>query len=498
MELSNADSLRYFAPELLLSGGAVCVFLLDLVLARRAFRVPVLIALGVFFALAAAACVFFVAAMPSGGGTVWSQPVGIFASDGLQGLVAVDRWALSFKVLLFAATALGILMVAPGSDLPVERTGDYIALLLALAVGLALMVGANDLLIVSMGVELVSLLSYALAGFRKGHRRSAEAALKYVVYGGVASGVMLFGMSWLFGLSGTTQLAQFKTQLLSLGSAGELAVLTALVFILAGIGFKVAAVPWHMWAPDVYEGAPTPFTAFLSVAPKAAGFGLAVRLFDALAVIPWELVIGVIAAATMTVGNLAALNQQSVKRMLAWSSVAHAGYLLLGVCTRTAAGDSAVLFYLTTYLFMNLGAFLVVGAVARGGGGETLEDYRGLGARAPALALSFAVFLFSLTGLPPLAGFIGKFHLFKALIDRGGSLFVGLAVLAVLNSALSLYYYARVVRAMYLEGATTNARVALPATWPLLLAFFAGGTVVLGVAFEGLRSATDAAVLLRY
>ncbi|MFL5318266.1 MAG: NADH-quinone oxidoreductase subunit N [Myxococcaceae bacterium] len=483
MALTNSDSLRFFAPELLLTAGAVVVFLADLLLSKAKRRPLILTSLAVLFAVGAVLLTIHASA---------NAPQSLFG-----GLLAFDGWAVAFKLLCFTATAFALLMATPGPELPKERTGDYAAILLALSVGMSLMASANDLLMVSLGVELVSLLSYGLAGFKKGARRSAEAALKYVVYGGVASGVMLFGMSYLYGLSGTTSLGGIHAALTGdLGRAGSLALLTALVLVLAGVGFKVAAVPWHMWAPDVYEGAPTPFTAFLSVGPKAAGFALAIRLFSALfggSNLPWAEVLGVIAAATMTVGNLAALNQTSVKRMLAWSSVAHAGYLLLGVCAGTAAGHSAVLFYLVVYLFMNLGAFLVVDAVARRGGGERLADYKGLSSRAPAVALSFAIFLFSLTGLPPLAGFVGKFQLFKALIDRGGGFFVGLAVIAVLNSAVSLYYYARIARAMYLDSSTDGERITLPATYPFLLGIFAGAVVVLGVAFDGLRGATDAA-----
>lgn len=497
MALPNAESVRFFLPELWLTAGSVCVFLTDLVVSRRRSRPWILLGLGMFFALGAAALTLVTAGFEAAPGvTPLTSPVELFG----PGLLVIDGWAMAFKLLVFAVTALALLMASPGSELPPRHAGDYAAILLALSVGMSLMASANDLLMVTVGVELVSLLSYALAGFKKGARRSAEAALKYVVYGGVASGVMLFGLSYLYGLAGTTSLAQLRAALPhGVSAAGDLTLMTALVFVLAGVGFKIAAVPWHMWAPDVYEGAPTPFTAFLSVGPKAAGFALLVRLMGAIFVgstLAWAELIGVIAAATMTVGNLAALSQTSVKRLLAWSSIAHAGYLLLGVCAGSRDGSSAVLFYLVVYLFMNLGAFLVVSVVAERGGGDRLVDYGGLGARAPAVALAFAIFLFSLTGLPPLAGFIGKFQLFKALLDRGGGFFVGLAVIAVLNSAVSLYYYARIVRAMYLDPAEQGPAISLRGIQPFLLAFFAAGVLVLGIAFNGLRLATDAAAQL--
>jgi len=255
-----------------------------------------------------------------------------------------------------------------------------------------------------------------------------------------------------------------------------------------------------MWCPDVYEGAPTPFTAFLAVGPKAAGFALAIRIFygsmsesgghdlaHVISDIPWPAVIGVISAVTMTLGNLAALNQTNLKRMLAYSSIAHAGYLLMGVAAASATGSESVAIYLMVYLFMNLGAFLVVGTVGRLSGSESLFEYRGLSVRAPFAAISFTIFLFSLTGLPPLAGFVGKFHLFKALVDRGGSWQIALAILGVLNSAVSLYYYARIVKAMFLDQPANTEKILVPRSYNVLMGVLVAGVIVFGVYFDGLR-----------
>jgi NADH-quinone oxidoreductase subunit N len=266
------------------------------------------------------------------------------------------------------------------------------------------------------------------------------------------------------------------------------------------VGYTIASVPWHMGGPDVYEGAPTPFTAFLSVGPKAAGFALAVRIFfgalsqngaspdmaTVLSDVPWPQVIGVIAAVTMTVGNFAAMNQTNLKRMLAYSSIAHAGYLLMGLAAASKTGSQSIAIYLLVYLFMNLGAFLVVGAVARLSGSESLLEYRGLSTRAPFAAVTFAIFLFSLTGLPPLAGFVGKFQLFKALVDRGQPWHIVLAIIGVLNSAVSLYYYARIVKAMFLDKTQVEDRIPIPRTYTVLMGALAAAVIVFGVYFDGL------------
>lgn len=515
--LGNTESLLYFAPELCLTAGAVLLFLLDLLVREAPRRVGLLVSatLGVLGCAAVATWLASGHAYVSGGASLlpMANPVALFG-----GLLVLDPWAVFFKYFAVGVTAAAVVIAGPSLEIAAERMGEYCALLLSIAVGLMLMASAADFLMMVVGIELVSMVSYALAGFRKHQRRSSEAALKYVVYGGVASGVMLFGMSWLYGLLGTTSLLGLGDELQKLGASGAAesgsaahwVLLVAVAMVLAGVGYKIAAVPWHMWCPDVYEGAPTPFTAFLSVGPKAAGFALAIRFLYgglsasgafgasgpsgdvALAVneLPWPALVGVLSALSMTVGNLAALSQTNIKRMLAYSSIAHAGYLLMGVAAASSSGSQSVLIYLLVYLLMNLGAFVVVGTVARQSGEETLADYRGLSSRAPFVAIALAIFLFSLTGLPPLAGFVGKFHLFQALIARGGTWQNGLAVIGLVNSAISLYYYARVVRAMFLEKATgewAERPLELPASYSFLLGFFVLAVIVLGVYFEGLR-----------
>jgi len=325
-----------------------------------------------------------------------------------------------------------------------------------------LLATATDLLMVYLGLEWVSIMSYVMTGFARGSRRSSEAALKYIIYGGVASGAFLYGLSLLYGLAASTDLQAVRV---ALAQAPTAVALAALGLTLAGLGYKVAVVPFHMWCPDVYEGAPTPVTAFLSVAPKAAGLALVMRFFGMLAPpfseaagdsdLPTMLAL-VIGVMTMTVGNLSALGQRNIKRLLAYSSIAHAGYLFLAVAAGAPRGYQAVLFYLGLYLFMSLSVFAVVVAVIDRTGGETIESWRGLGRRMPLPAFCMTVGLFALAGLPPTAGFIGKFTLFRSVVaagaERGAGVFYVAALLAVLNTVVSLYYYVRIIRAMYLES----------------------------------------------
>ncbi len=456
----NLLSLVWFRPELALTAGVVVLLVLDLLWRKSPARVA---------RLTAAALLVFAAA----GALLVLQPHD--ATWLFNRMLVSDRFATFFKWLFLGAGAVTVVVAALGTELAPPRLGEFYALLTAVVLGLFLMASACDLLTMYRAIELVSMTSYVLAGFRRGDRRATEAALKYVIYGGVASGVMLFGMSYLYGLAGTFgfhALGPALSQALHASGAAlagaRLALVAGIAFVAAGVGYKVAAVPFHMWCPDVYEGAPTPFTAFLSVGPKAAGFALALRFFlsvfgtqgagvdAALAAVPWPAVIGVVAAVTMTLGNLVAIAQTNLKRLLAYSSIAHAGYTLMGLSAATTAGVQSVMIYLAIYLVMNLGAFVVVMRVAAATGSESILDYRGLVKRQPFTAIAFVVFLLSLTGLPPFAGFIGKWYLFTAVWARvdgaGGGWYAVLLLVAALNTAVSLYYYARIIRAMVLDA----------------------------------------------
>lgn len=332
--------------------------------------------------------------------------------------------------------------------------------------------------------------------------------MKYVVYGATASGVMIYGFSLLYGLTGTTQIGEIGRALTT--TDAPLPILLAAVMVTVGFGYKIAAVPFHMWSPDVYEGAPTPVTAFLSVGPKAAGFAVLVRFFYTVFASPdaaagawklsarvdWTLLFAVLSAVTMSVGNLVAINQKNVKRLLAYSSIAHAGYMLMGFVLLTPVGLKAILFYLVVYLFMNLGAFYVVILVANGTRSEDIADYSGLGSRAPFAAVALAIFLFALTGIPPFSGFIGKVYLFAEVINRG---VYWLAVVAALNSVVSLYYYARIVKVMFLEDPKDKAELAVPVFPRAVLCLLAIPTLLLGIYWEPVaRVAANSVKLLAF
>jgi NADH-quinone oxidoreductase subunit N len=379
-----------------------------------------------------------------------------------QGMLVIDTFSIFFKVLIAVAGMLVIIFSMLSRELVTDgkpRLGEYYSLLLAMTFGMYLMVGANDLLLMYMAIEIVSLSSYSIVGFIKRVPRAAEASMKYVIYGGVSSGIMLFGISLLYGIVGSTNFGDIFAFVGTPNS--ETAPLTAftlaMVMVMAGIGYKISAAPFHFWTPDVYEGAPITMTAYLSVASKAAGFALLVRFLVSAFPAPmqgfdWRMLIAIISVATMSLGNLAALQQTNLKRLLAYSSIAHAGYMLMGLVVGSTYGITAILVYFAVYLLMNLGGFFAIQKIAEQIGSEEIDDYKGLGARMPVVGVLLGVFMISLVGLPPTAGFIGKLFLFSAIV-QDGSEWLWLAVVGVVNSVISLYYYVRVLKVMYLDKA---------------------------------------------
>jgi NADH-quinone oxidoreductase subunit N len=486
MDLKNIASLSFFLPEIILSATILLLIVLDL-LARRKDVLGPIAAIGCVVALIVTFDLYS------------AQPGLLF-----HRMIVLDGFSLFFKIFALAATILTIWMSLDNNEIKQVHQGEFYTLLLTCALGMFFMASASNLLMAYLSLELVSLTSYVLTGFLPHNRRSSEAALKYLIYGGVASGTMIYGMSWIFGMAGSLDYAAIQTALAQEG-INKAALFIAFIFIMAGFGYKIVFVPFHMWSPDVYQGAPTPFTAFLSVASNAAGIAIMIRFFfpGVSRAVPggdWAFVSGVewphvllfVSMITMTLGNLCALNQRNLKRMLAYSGIAHAGYMLMGLAVLTNDGLSAILFYVVVYLIMNLGAFLVVGMVANVTGDEEIESYRGLAWRGAALpAACLAIFLFSLTGLPPFAGFIGKFFLFAAVLKQGGA-FVMLAVVAIVNSVISLYYYAKVVKTMFLDDPEpTDKTVSVAATHFTLLIPLTVLTVVLGVYFSPLAQFTS-------
>lgn len=473
MDLNNISSLRLFYPELVLTGTILALTILDLLITNK--RVMGYLAfLGCIIALGATVSLY-------GSSSTWL----------FYRMVVLDNFSLFFKMISLLAVIAAIWMSMASSEVRQVHLGEYYIVLLTCALGMFFMASSSNLLMAYLSLELASLTSYILTGIMPHSRRSTEAALKYLIYGGVASGTMIYGMSWVFGMTGSLDYASINAAI-SQAEGNQLGLFTAFVFILAGFGYKIVFAPFHMWSPDVYQGAPTPFTAFLSVASNAAGVAILIRFFypavsnlgpEGSWVFPplnWTVLVVSLSMVTMTLGNLSALNQQNLKRMLAYSGIGHAGYIMMGLVVLNNTGLNAMLFYIVVYLIMNLGAFLVVMMVANATGREDLEAYRGLAWRGAAFpAVCMAMFMFSLTGLPPLAGFIGKFFLFAAVVQGQ---FYFLAVVAILNTVISLYYYARVVKTMFLDEALpSDPPVRLSATTFPLLGTLAVLTLVIGV-----------------
>ena len=377
-----------------------------------------------------------------------------------NGTFALDGYAIFFDLLFLFAGIVVVLMsmtYLEGTGIP---AGDYYGLISFAIAGMTVMAAATDLIVVFIGLEVMSISVYVLAGAWRTQQRSNEAAMKYFLLGAFATGFLLYGIALIYGATGSFRLDQIAAAIPT--TKAHRMLVAGVAMLIVAFGFKVAAVPFHMWTPDVYEGAPTTVTALMAVAVKAAGFAAFVRIFlHGLAGLhaDWSMLLGVVAALTMTVGNVCALAQTSVKRMLAYSSIAHAGYILVALVASGTAGGTAALFYLLVYSFMTLGAFGVVAAIGEAGEpNETLDDYAGLGFRRPLLGVTMTIFMLSLTGIPPLAGFAGKLYIFTAAIREG---YYVLAVIGVLNSAISAGYYIRVLIAMYLTpGAEESARVA--------------------------------------
>jgi len=388
-------------------------------------------------------------------------------------MVVLDPIVRFFKVLLIAASFLVLVMFRRSRELAGLVMSEMYALLLAVTLSNLLLAASNDLAMLYLALEMVSITSYVMVSYMKGDRLSNEAGLKYILFGAVSTGVMLYGLSLMYGLTGTTSLPGIQEHLasgISDGSRWALYVITLLIF--AGFGFKTAAAPFHFWCPDVYQGAPTPVTAFLSVAPKAAGFAVMMRFFysglateaaqwDIMPTINWQPMLIIVSVLTMTIGNIAALTQTNMKRLLAYSSIAHAGYMLMGVVAASQFGARGMMVYLLAYVFMNLGAFLVVTLIHYHDGTFDLRDYPGLYRRAPLLTIAMAVFLLSLMGIPPLVGFMGKLYVFAAVVQSGHYWF---AVVGAVNAAVAAYYYARVMKTMVIDaGNEDKPPVVLPA-----------------------------------
>ena len=450
MILNNlSGNLQAIYPEIILSLTLVVLVLFDLIFSNHKKYLP-------FISIAGLILAFVFVVFEFG-----TSKAAFSISDNIS-FLSIDSFSAFFKILILITTVFVVVFSMSAKEVlscP-DRHGEYYSLIFGMVIGMFFLVSANDLILLYLSLELLSLSSYVLAGFVKDSIRNSEASLKYVIYGSASSGIMLFGISILYGITGSTNLFEINS-LLRVSDVSQLTFLMSILMIFAGIGFKISIVPFHFWTPDVYEGAPISITAFLSVASKAAGFAILIRFikvtfaeglskagyWQLFSYIDWQALLVVFSIVTMTFGNFAALWQDNLKRLLAYSSIAHAGYLMLGVAVLSDQGLTAVLIYFAIYLFMNLGAFFIVMLIANKIGSENIDDYKGLGYSIPFLGTALAIFFISLTGLPPTAGFIGKLYLFIALIDAK---MVVVAVIALLNTVVSLYYYVRVLKALFL------------------------------------------------
>lgn len=468
------SDLYLLAPELSLTLLALVVMTLDLFVKRRAV-------------VAGVALIGLVV------------PIGFTISQALilQGthkaffdMLVVDQYAIFFKVIFLLIAAVMILASYGYVARYVRADGEFYTLMLFSVVGMMLMASTAELITIYISLELTSIPLYVMAGLIRNNEKSAEAAVKYVLLGAMSSAILLYGFALLYGLTGTTDLIGIATSIKNGIKDGNLLILIADVLIIAGFGFKISAVPFHMWAPDIYEGAPTPATAFFSVGSKAAGFAALIRVFiygglGQVNLTSLITVLSIVAILTMTLGNLVAAVQTNVKRMMAYSSIAQAGYILVGLiaslATNSPDGNAAVLFFILVYVITNLGAFAGIIALADLTGGEKIEDFRGLWRRAPLLSVGTGLCLLSLAGIPPVAGFWSKVILFTSAWGLGQ---YGLVIIALLNSVVSLVYYGRIVKVMFFDSPKKEDHLVTPLGLATSITLATAALLVLTVAVQ--------------
>src|SRR5947209_12695752 len=452
--------LYLLAPELSLALVAMAVMLVDLFVKRRIVTVTVAL-IGLIIPMGFAISQAFLVGPLVANHTLPTNKA-------FFGMFVVDQYAIFFDIIFLIIAAVMILSSYSYVGKYVKASGEFYTLLLFSVTGMMFMASTTELISIYISLELTSIPLYVMAGLLRTGERSAEAAVKYVLLGAMSSAILLYGFALLYGLTGTTDLAGIAHSVGTGVQNGNVLILIADVLILAGFGFKISAVPFHMWAPDIYEGSPTPATAFFSVASKAAGFAALIRVFMSgglgqVNLTSLTIVIAIIAIATMTLGNLVAAVQTNVKRLMAYSSIAQAGYILVGFLASIAGkqpdGDSAVLFVILVYVITNLGAFSGIIALANATGGEKIDDFRGLARRAPLLSAGTALCLLSLAGIPPTAGFVSKVFIFTAAWGQGLS---WLVIIALLNTVVSLVYYGRIVKAMYFDAPVKEDHLTTP------------------------------------
>lgn len=376
--------------------------------------------------------------------------------------VVIDSFGTFMKMILVIGTIGTIILSRRSNEIYTELKTEFSAMTIGVLLGGMLLVSANNMLTLYLGIETLSILSYVLSSFKREESRSTEAGLKYALYGGISAGVMLYGISHIYGLLGTIQFNEISAEMVSLQTSQIVLLMASFVFFFVGLGYKIACFPFHMWSPDVYQGSPIPVTSFFAIVPKMAGLAVILRITavfftqNAMMQSSWIGLLHIIAAMTMTVGNVSAIGQDSVKRMLAYSSIGHAGFMLLGVLVMNDTGSSAVLFYGTAYLFMTLATFFITSFVADHMGSDSHSSFKGLIYKHPLMALAMAVMMFSLSGMPPFSGFVAKWNILSVTIDKK---YYGLALIAAINSVIALFYYMRLVKTMILDQAESEEKI---------------------------------------
>jgi NADH-quinone oxidoreductase subunit N len=448
-------------PELIMTSVALFILMADLFIKRKE-TLAFLSIIGIAFVA------YSVLILPEG-----STFSGMFVSDG---------YSTFFKLLFLLNVILSVLISIKYIAIENINIGEYYAFLLFSTLGMMIMASAHDLILVYLGLELMALSTYVLTAFLRHDIKSNEASLKYFLLGAFSSAFLLYGIAMSYGLTGTTELKAIATYISKTGLTGNKALMLSIIFLVVAFGFKIAVVPFHMWAPDVYEGAPTSITAFMSVGPKAAGFAVLGRVFyEAFGElnIEWSSILLPLSILTMVLGNIIAISQTNIKRMLAYSSIAHAGYALLGIIAGTPEGLASTMNYLMIYAFMNIGAFSIVIMLRREGvSGVDIEDYKGLSKSHPLASALMLIFMFSLTGIPPTAGFIGKFYVFMESIRAGNVIPV---LIAVVMSAISAYFYLRIVMYMYMHDPERDITLTTSPSMNLALIITTAGTLIIGV-----------------
>ncbi|MCX7908394.1 MAG: NADH-quinone oxidoreductase subunit N [Ignavibacteria bacterium] len=473
------NSLSFFLPELVLVFTLLLLIVTDLIFRKIRFINGYISLLG--FVLA--------------GIVLFIQPKNLF---GFLNSFVYDDFSFFFKIIILLTNVLIVLMSFESKELMEKgrNLGEFYTFLVGMTFGMFLVSGATNLILIYLAIETMSISSYILAGYTKEIRRASEASLKYVIFGAVSSGLMIYGISLLYGLTGSLNLVEIR-DFLATNKIDTLPFFISSLLILAGFAYKISAVPFHFWTPDVYEGAPITITAYLSVASKAAGFAVLLRflklglssptealgsLWTMVGNIDWSFILAILATLTMTLGNIVALWQNNLKRLLAYSSIAHAGYILMGVAVLNDNGTASVLVYFFMYLLMNIGAFICVMLVADKINSEDIKDFEGLGYRSPLIAAVFSILLFSLIGLPPTAGFIAKFYVFAAVIEAD---LIWLAVVGVINSVISLYYYVKIMRNMFIRGLDENkGSIPISGLNQVIVIILAFLTILFGVYFS--------------